>query len=366
MTQRSDLAAGLIFLVVATMIPTTAVPTVVQAQSPADQYRAAAKAAQDSLLTQHETALQAIRADQRSVSASLKRMKKKARKALAGWVRRGSGNEPSEETSLQTAEGSSSGEASSSGGASGTVASGSEEPTDPSSTAEAASSAENPARTAPTSGVSGSGDVSTAVPTDMRKAALPHRSLLAAHADQRGLPRTLVFAIGWVESRFDSTAVSGAGAVGVMQIHPPTGGRLAWAALHGQARTPSHDYLIKPEHNVRLGTTLLAMLLSADFFGDVAGDVEGRGNGNWKGQLLATAAYNCGAARVANGFTGQGTIEATVARASELSPREVYDRIQATVPNETKAYVRKVFGQRRAFSAWQTQGERVYGIPPKE
>jgi soluble lytic murein transglycosylase len=192
----------------------------------------------------------------------------------------------------------------------------------------------------------------------MRKAALPHRSLLAAHADRRGLPRTLVFAIGWVESRFDSTAVSGAGAVGVMQIHPPTGGRLAWAALNGQAKTPSYEHLIKPEQNVRLGTTLLKMLLSADFFGDV--------RGQHQRQLLATAAYNCGAARVANGFTEQGTIEATVARASKLSPREVYDQVRATVPDETKAYVRKVFGQRRAFSAWKAKGERVYGIPPEE
>jgi soluble lytic murein transglycosylase-like protein len=192
------------------------------------------------------------------------------------------------------------------------------------------------------------------VPASRRQAAASYRSVLDRYAQRRDLPRTLLYAIADAESFFDSTAVSSAGAIGLMQVHPPTGGRLAWAAIHGKPQTPSKTHLTTPENNVRLATKLLQLLLQ-EYFGGV--------KEKWSRQLLATASYNAGAGRVAEGLTPSGTIEAAVELANRAAPRGVYERLRRTAPPETQTYVRRVFSRRTYYAPWRGEGEIVYGIP---
>jgi soluble lytic murein transglycosylase-like protein len=82
--------------------------------------------------------------------------------------------------------------------------------------------------------------------------------LVAAEAMAEGLAPDLALAVARVESDFVASAVSPAGAVGVMQIMPAT----AW----GEFLVPRED-LFNAEVNVNLGVRFLKQLI--DRYGDV-------------------------------------------------------------------------------------------------
>jgi soluble lytic murein transglycosylase-like protein len=96
------------------------------------------------------------------------------------------------------------------------------------------------------------------------------------------LDRALMFAIMRQESAFDGTAVSSAGAVGLMQVLPDTA-----AALSGDARYRGDGYrlLFEPGTNIALGQRYMELMLGPEHF---------RGN-----IILAIAAYNAGPRSVA-------------------------------------------------------------------
>ena len=296
-----------------------------QAQSPAGRLRSVHEAAQDSLLK-----------EQGAAKSAIARLRAEAEDALIGWLRRGSG--PSSETSSPRQN--------------------SEEkalPTEKAPRAKAKTTGEASKKIrAEDQRTEDQNPSSLSVPGPRRQAAAPYRPLLDRYAQRRDLPRTLLYAIADAESFFDSTAVSSAGAIGLMQVHPPTGGRLAWAAIHGKPQTPSKTHLTTPENNVRLATKLLQLLLQ-EYFGGV--------EEKWSRQLLATASYNAGASRVAEGLTPSGTIEAAVELANRFAPRGVYERLRRTAPPETQTYVRRVFSRRTYYAPWRGEGEIVYGIP---
>ena len=101
--------------------------------------------------------------------------------------------------------------------------------------------------------------------------------LLGAASEETGLDPDLLEAVVLCESSGDPTAVSSAGARGLMQIMPMT-------HLEAQRRfgLPEGD-LFDPEHNVEVGSRYLAYLLDR-FDGD---------------RRLAVAAYHMGPTRVA-------------------------------------------------------------------
>lgn len=104
---------------------------------------------------------------------------------------------------------------------------------------------------------------------------LNHRDLVFAHSRRNGLDPHLVAALIRVESRWDPQAVSRTGALGLMQVMPPTA---AWAAERMGFADYRPEQLTDPAVNIRIGTWYLAYLLGAF-------------NGN---ELLALAAYNGG------------------------------------------------------------------------
>ena len=116
--------------------------------------------------------------------------------------------------------------------------------------------------------------------TCLEKSAYPqeYAEYVEVYAERYGVPEELVFAVIRTESDFDSGAVSGAGAVGLMQIMPSTFEWLTDEILFDHLES---GMLYDPETNVRYGTYYLSYLY------DRCGD--------WD---LALAAYNGGLGNV--------------------------------------------------------------------
>ncbi len=103
---------------------------------------------------------------------------------------------------------------------------------------------------------------------------LAFRREVTASALKCGVPESLVYAVIRAESNYFPTALSPAGAVGLMQVMPAT----AAAVAKGRAEKYAIDRLVLPETNIRLGVRHLKDLLRL-YDGD---------------QVLAVAAYNAG------------------------------------------------------------------------
>jgi len=89
------------------------------------------------------------------------------------------------------------------------------------------------------------------------------RGILLEAANEFGVPGPFVLAVAWHESGWQPGAVSGAGAVGIMQLMPDTADWVASSMLH---EAPAID---DPRWNARAGVRLLAHYLDR-FEGDPA------------------------------------------------------------------------------------------------
>jgi soluble lytic murein transglycosylase len=87
---------------------------------------------------------------------------------------------------------------------------------------------------------------------------LRYETIVRGHARNYRLPPALLAAVIYTESRFDASARSNAGAVGLMQLLPATAEGIA-------VRTGGHRFvvsdLLDPELNVRYGSWYLRNLL---------------------------------------------------------------------------------------------------------
>jgi soluble lytic murein transglycosylase len=107
----------------------------------------------------------------------------------------------------------------------------------------------------------------------------PYREIIIAEARDRGVNPFLAAGLIRQESMFNATAVSPAGAIGLMQIMPATGRALA--RTHGVANF-APDMLRKPELNISLGVAYMDEMLR-----------------RYQGRLTSVlAAYNAGPSRV--------------------------------------------------------------------
>lgn len=128
-----------------------------------------------------------------------------------------------------------------------------------------------------------------------------------AASEEYGLDPALVFAVIRTESSFDPSAVSPAGAKGLMQIMPATA---EWVAFRTKTEF-DESRIFEPAYNINIGCHLLGYLLE-----------------KYGGELrFALAAYNAGSGRVD----------------SWLADPEYFDGEKLTIPfPETKNYVEKV------------------------
>ena len=114
---------------------------------------------------------------------------------------------------------------------------------------------------------------------------LDYGGIVRAHAAENRLDSALVAALIYEESRFRPHALSGVGAIGLMQIRPVTGESIARRTGGTSFRVSD---LYDPEINVRYGAWYLRRLI--DKYGD---------------ERLALAAYNAGESTV-DGFLREG------------------------------------------------------------
>jgi soluble lytic murein transglycosylase-like protein len=84
------------------------------------------------------------------------------------------------------------------------------------------------------------------------------RPILIRYAQENGLPADLVMALAWVESSWRRSAVSEAGAVGVMQLMPNTVEYVSKKLLGLRSNLDPRN----PTSNVRMGTRYLKHLLA--------------------------------------------------------------------------------------------------------
>ncbi len=138
---------------------------------------------------------------------------------------------------------------------------------------------------------------------------LAHIKDIQATASQQKINPLLVISVVRQESKFDPETQSGAGAVGLMQVIPPTA---QFAAAKINLSTYS---LTNPTDNIKLGTWYLAHLHD-----QVQND-----------SLQAIASYNAGPGNVSKWMTELGITD----------PDEFVERIPF---EETQGYVRNVFG----------------------
>jgi soluble lytic murein transglycosylase len=141
----------------------------------------------------------------------------------------------------------------------------------------------------------------------------PYAALVTRETARQNLPLELFYGHMQVESRYRPDVVSGADAIGLMQLLPSTGGAVAKRlGLPGTRRALKTPYV-----NVALGAAYLSQLIVT-----------------FRGQVpLAIAAYNAGGERVAEWLKRTGHVE--LERWVEEIPVE-----------QTRNYVRRV------ISAW--------------
>lgn len=145
------------------------------------------------------------------------------------------------------------------------------------------------------------------------------------------IERAIVYAVARQESEFNASAVSPAGALGLMQLMP------------GTARHVSKDLGVSyrkaalttdPSYNLKLGTTYLGGLLE-------------RFNGSY---IAAIAGYNAGPGRVAQWNKRYGDLQK-----GEIEP---VDWIESIPFNETRNYVKRVLETVQVYRA-------LFGVEPE-
>jgi hypothetical protein len=123
------------------------------------------------------------------------------------------------------------------------------------------------------------------------------------NAAKNGIPEDLLFGIIWVESRFDTRAVSPVGARGLMQLMPGTAKYLG-ECIQWDGRKNAFD----PKFNIAAGSYYIARLIR-EF------------NGN---EELALAAYNAGPSKVRKWLASNGLPDISVEYASMVQTARTF------------------------------------------
>lgn len=155
----------------------------------------------------------------------------------------------------------------------------------------------------------------------------PYRDRIEREAARYKLDPTLVAGLIRQESAFAADAVSVSDALGLMQVWPPTGTRLARTLKLSYSRTRLFD----PDYNLRLGAYYLSNLLN--MFGKLE---------------LAVAAYNAGENRVKQWTSGQ-TYEELPEFVESIPITQTRDYVQIVLRN--RGLYRRLYGAPDAVSA---------------
>jgi soluble lytic murein transglycosylase len=153
---------------------------------------------------------------------------------------------------------------------------------------------------------------------------LPYLKSFEHSSSLASIAPTWAYGVARSESLFMRDVRSSAGAVGLMQLMPATGRKVAKEISLPYSGLAT---LTNPVSNIRLGTSYL-------------GQMSERYNGN---QVLATAAYNAGPHRVDRWLPESGTLDARI-------------WIENIPFTETRKYVKRVLAAQAIFH-WRMTGE---------
>lgn len=159
------------------------------------------------------------------------------------------------------------------------------------------------------------------------------------YASKYGLSQNLVYAIIRTESNFNQFAVSGAGAVGLMQIVPASAGQDAYKHIKGRSWTPSRSYLFDPKNNIELGSAYL-QILNEKYLKAISNPISK--------EYCVISAYNTGSGNVLRTFSKNRTTAARIINSKK--PNDVYNTLVKRLPYaETRRYLQKVVNFKKDF-----------------
>lgn len=173
------------------------------------------------------------------------------------------------------------------------------------------------------------------------KRAQEFKHLIRKYSVKFGVSEPLIYAIMEQESSFNYMARSSAGAYGLMQIVPNSGGLDANLYIHNINKKPTPEELYDPEINIELGTGYLKKQLNVYFKG--VKDMDCR-------MLCAIAAYNTGQNNVYYTFTGRRAVDGAFEKINKHGYDSLYDHLRFNLPHsETRKYIQEVLKKMQKY-----------------
>jgi len=168
---------------------------------------------------------------------------------------------------------------------------------------------------------------------------LKFKPYVKKYARKFGVSENLVYAIIRTESNFNQFAMSGAGAIGLMQIVPTSAGRDAYLHVKEKKWTPSKSYLFDAKNNIELGAAYIN-IIDKKYLKGIDNPISR--------EYCVISAYNTGSGNVLKTFSKSRTKAKKLINSK--NPSEVYRKLRANLPyDETKRYLKKVVSFKKDF-----------------
>ena len=168
------------------------------------------------------------------------------------------------------------------------------------------------------------------------------KQFIAKHSSTHNIDQPLVYAVIEQESAFNPMARSSAGAYGLMQIVPVSGGRDANVYVNNRDVTPKPQELYDPDFNIQLGVGYLKKQMKVYF----------KGIRDLKSSMLcAIAAYNTGQGNVYYALTGKRSSSGVAEKVNSMSYDQLYEYLKEYLPHaETRDYIQKVTSKMEKYT----------------
>lgn len=164
------------------------------------------------------------------------------------------------------------------------------------------------------------------------------REAVFSNSEKNNLDPLLILAIMRAESGYEPSAISWAGAIGLIQIMPPTGGDIAQRLKVKPFRA---EMLLQPELNIRFGTWYLASLIKSldkHVSGILSAEKMSEAERSYIVKMLAAGAYNGGQTRIRRWIKRYGI-------------KDMDEFVESIPIPETKRYIKKVFSSYEIYSS---------------
>ena len=172
------------------------------------------------------------------------------------------------------------------------------------------------------------------------KSAALYKDLVAEFSEKYQIEQPLIFAIIETESAFQPKAVSHAGAYGLMQLIPTSGGWDAYRYVYKEDQQPKVSDLFNPRFNIQLGTAYLRVLYNT----------LAKINDPHCRRLCVIASYNGGEGTMYECLIGTSKNRSKAnAYINQFDYNELYGILTTKLKSETNDYVAKVTKRREKY-----------------